>query len=228
MESGIYRLFWDSCDYYYYGQAKDIKKRISIHISNLRKNKHANKKIQSIYKKYGFPNYEVVEFCELDVIDDREQYYISKFFNEKECCNICPDARTVRGVKRSDEMKKRLSLAKIGIPSPRKGIKGIVKQSEETKEKHRKNNKGKGNPFYGKKHTEETRKKLKELGSSEKSIKRSLENLKFVTPESIKRGAENRKGWKQKEEIKKQISESVKRTKALIKQQKQKGQLKLF
>jgi len=133
-----------------------------------------------------------------------------------------------KGMKMPKEFGEAISKRKIGIPSPRKGVFGIVKQKEETKLKHSKNNTGNGNPFYGKKHTAETRKKLSDIGKSEDKIKTSLENLKKITPEDIKRGAENRKGWKQKEDVKKRISESVKRTKALIKLNKQKGQLNLF
>lgn len=43
-----------------------------------------------------------------------------------------------------------------------KGIKGVVKHSEESRKKRSSVNSGKNNPFYGKKHSEQTKEKMRE------------------------------------------------------------------
>ena len=48
--------------------------------------------------------------------------------------------------------------------------------SEETKQKHRENNKGDNNPMFGRKQSEETRKKMSEAWARRKAAKLALEN----------------------------------------------------
>lgn len=206
--SGIYKLYWENCEYFYYGQAKDINKRFAVHISNLNKKKHANRIIQNIFKKHGYPKYEIVELCDLSVITEREQFYIDKYFNDEKCCNICPEARTSLGVKRTDETKRKLSLYRAGKTAHNKGIKGVVKQSEETRQKHSNNNKGKKNPFYGKKHSKETKEKLSKISKTEKSLKASIENLSKITKEHRQKRLLKIIGRKHTEEAKFRISEA--------------------
>lgn len=207
-KSGIYKLYWENCEYFYYGQAKDINKRFNVHISNLNKKKHANRIIQNIFEKHGCPKCQVVELCDLSIITEREQFFIDKYFDNEKCCNICPKARTSLGVKRSDETKKKQSLYRTGRAPCNKGIKGIIKQSEETKQKHSNNNKGEKNPFYGKKHSSETKEKLSKLSKTEKSLKTSMENLSKITEEHRRKRLLKIIGRKHTEEAKFKISEA--------------------
>ena len=239
----------------YIGQtSQKPKNRLQQHLNYDNKVSRKASWITSLKNNGLKPIMEII--CSFDSIEecDNEEVRLIKDYKEKSfrLLNDAPGGKSNAGCKRSAETRLKISIRnkgkkgwnkgmkmpkefgeaiskrKMGIPSPRKGVFGVVKQKEETKLKHSKNNTGNGNPFYGKKHTTETRKKLSDIGKSEDKIKTSLENLKKITPEDIKRGAENRKGWKQKEDVKKRISESVKRTKALIKLNKQKGQLNLF
>lgn len=131
-----------------------------------------------------------------------------------------------KGMKMPKEFGEAISKRKIGIPSPRKGVFGIVKQKEETKLKHSKNNTGKGNPFYGKKHSEETIEKLKLISKTEKSLKTSIENLKKITPEHRQKRLLKIIGRKHTEEAKFKISEAF-RIKRELKNNKS-VQLRLF
>lgn len=74
----------------------------------------------------------------------------------------------LRGKKHSEETKRKISLARIGKPGWAKG----VRKSEETKRKISaslsKSILGEKNPFWGKKHTEETKQKLSEGVSGER------------------------------------------------------------
>lgn len=145
MKSGIYKLYWDNCDYYYVGQSKNTPKRITGHINCLKKNKHENKKLSDVVKKYGLPKGEVLIFCDVSLLTEIEQRYLDEGKNNKKCCNIVWTAMSCIGHKqkpRSKEHRERLSASLKGKP-----------KSEETKKKLRFAN-------IGKKHSEETKQKM--------------------------------------------------------------------
>ena len=89
-KSGIYKITIN--DYYIYiGQSMDIKSRWNGHLNELRQNKHYNKKFQNVFNKY--PNtikYEVVEYCDVDKLDEREMYWINYYrsFNTNHGLNM--------------------------------------------------------------------------------------------------------------------------------------------
>lgn len=62
----------------YIGSSKNIRKRLWKHRSLLRHNKHENKHFQNAWNKYGEDKfvYSVLEQCTIDVLLDKEQYYI--------------------------------------------------------------------------------------------------------------------------------------------------------
>lgn len=77
---GIYRILNTRNGKFYVGSTKNLRKRKSEHFRLLRNNKHFNRFLQSAYRldsKYF--KFEVLELVNnLDVIFDREQYYIDK------------------------------------------------------------------------------------------------------------------------------------------------------
>lgn len=89
-KSGIYKITIN--DYYIYiGQSNCLRYRINIHIKNLKDNKHCNKKFQNVFNKY--PNtikFEVIEYCDIDMLDEREMFYIDyyKSYNTKHGLNM--------------------------------------------------------------------------------------------------------------------------------------------
>ncbi len=154
MDSGIYILEWKERGYFYYGQSYQLSKREGEHFRAFRRGNHFNKRLQRTYNKYGYPKYIIVEYCEVDKLDEREQVYISANFHKKECCNLSPTASGQRGIKRSLKTREKIRQAKIGTT-----------QSDEQKENSRQlmlaryatgwsppRNKGKKNGFYKKKH----------------------------------------------------------------------------
>jgi hypothetical protein len=66
------------------------------------------------------------------------------------------------GKKHSPETKKKIADSRIGIPSPAKGIPKSEEQKRKISESLSRSIKGKKNPFWGKRHTEETKKKISE------------------------------------------------------------------
>ena len=178
IKSGIYKIFWNNNPYFYYGQAVNLTKRKNSHFGTMRLGKHKNPKIQNIFNKYGLPSFEIIEKCELSLLDQKEQIYIDMHFNNSFCCNINPLATSSKGVKHSAETieKNRLSHLKIC-----------------EKEK---------NPFYGKKHTLETRKKISDSKKNKKFPKISQSKKGTIaSSETRKKMSERRKYdgcWKAK------------------------------
>lgn len=79
--SGIYAIKNISTGHLYFGQAKNISRRKSQHLSSLRNNKHGNQHLQNAWNKYGESDFEfyVVEKCDEDLLDEKEMYYINKY-----------------------------------------------------------------------------------------------------------------------------------------------------
>lgn len=147
MNCGIYKLYWDNNNYYYFGQSSDLKTRLRKHIESLKRGDHHNRIIQRIYNKYGNPIIEVVEFCNINELCEKEQYYIDKNPGNF-LCNLCPVSESSLGYRFTEEQKKNVGNSVIGRF-----------QSDEKRKKC--SQPGVLNGMFGKKHSEETRNKLK-------------------------------------------------------------------
>lgn len=166
--SGIYKIYWQNNPYYYYGQAVNLNRRKSTHLESIKKGKHRNPKMQSIYNKYGDFIFEPIVYADYQDLNSIEQKYLDKYFNDEFCCNLCPNSFSSKGRVYSQET----------LNSIRESAKNKVKLIGEL------------NPFYGKKHTEETKRKLSELRKGKKNPKIS----------------EAKRGIKASEETKKKLS----------------------
>lgn len=126
----------------YVGSSIDVCKRRSRHFKALEKNEHENKHLQNSYNKSGKDDFTMylLEYVE-DENDllEREQYWIDKTtaFDRNIGYNNSPTAGNSIGVKHSEESKR--------------------KRSERIS--------GNGNPFYGKKHSEDSIKSMSESSS---------------------------------------------------------------
>ena len=140
MDSGIYCIFNKSNGKIYVGQSVQLKTRISQHKSELNFNNHSNKHLQSAWNKYGEDAFDfiIVEICDEEKLNDHEIWWIN-YFNSTN-----PD----NGYNLESGGNSNYHL------------------SDETKQKISENRKGKclgeDNPFYGKTHTLEVRKKISE------------------------------------------------------------------
>jgi group I intron endonuclease len=188
--SGIYKIqskaHPERC---YVGSAFVFENRWSLHKVNLRANSHHSIILQNHVNKYGIDDllFYILEPCAKELLLSREQFYIellNPFFN---VCRVAGGrtnlahseetkrkiSRAHRGIRPGEETRILLSLAQVG----NKKALGH-KQSEESKQSNRKKHlgktwtpehkllhslrmKGMNNPFYGKKHTEESRNKIK-------------------------------------------------------------------
>ena len=146
--SGIYQIqSMIKPERIYIGSSVNIHIRWRDHLYMLKKGIHENSKLQNHYNKYGKCDliFSVVIGCAKDDLISTEQFYLD---SKKHWFNICPKAMSSAGVKRSDEHKKKSRLINLGR-----------KHSEEVRQKESENRKGENNPFFNKKHSEESNEK---------------------------------------------------------------------
>lgn len=122
----IYLISWTNNNYFYIGQAQKLSYRKNVHLHTLKNKKHCNKKLQNVYNKYGVPNFHIIEDCEIEELNQREQFYLDLLFHQPECLNIAKDAfspmRGLSGKKRPEHVKEIMKKVHVG-----------AKRSEETK-----------------------------------------------------------------------------------------------
>lgn len=157
MISGIYKITNIINNKVYIGSAIKLKQRFYHHKYYLNKHKHKNKYLQLSWSKYGSDNFkfEIVEYCEVNRLIEREQYWIDKLkcYDRKIGYNINPIAGSSLGKPCSKETKLKISLANKGN-----------KWSDEAKKK-----------ITGRKYSEEHRKRISEAPiSDELRLKRSI------------------------------------------------------
>lgn len=175
--SGIYEIRNLVNGKTYVGQSINIKSRKSVHLVNLRYNRHHSKHLQNAWNKYGESNFEfgILEECSIEKLTEREQHWIDtkKAYHDEFGYNIgkCAEPSS-RGLKRSAEtinkMKearrnsekvKEVNRRKIGThdsPETIEKRREAVINSEKWKESMKKMI-GEGNPFFGKNHTAKTK-----------------------------------------------------------------------
>jgi len=143
--------------------------------------------------KYGYSKFslEILEYCEPSKCIDREQYYLDLLKPEY---NILPIAGSSFGFLHSEETKKRMSEARLGI-----------KFTDDTKIKLSEANKGKNNPLFGKTHSEETKNKISVANLGKTRSEETKAKLK-----EAKKGNQNRLGKIHSEETKVKLSEAKK------------------
>lgn len=81
MNSGIYMIINKIDNKKYIGLSKNLEKRHDTHLSDLRRNCHANSKLQYAWNKYGGDNFDfqTIEKCEENEMSEKEKYYIRKY-----------------------------------------------------------------------------------------------------------------------------------------------------
>jgi group I intron endonuclease len=201
---GIYKITNKINGKVYVGSSITLKARHDTHFHDMKKEIHFNKHLRAAAKKYGIENFEfsILELVPLEddkevlkrVLLSKEEIWIKKLnagdpefgYNRY----IIPNSPL--GITRTEEEKRNISTAKKG-----KGM-------------------GEDNPFYGKKHSEETRKKMSLSHSgavvSEETKRKMSESHKghVWTEESKSKVSRTKKGIPKSEETRRKMSEAKK------------------
>jgi len=210
--SGIYIISNTKNLKVYIGQAQNIAARWRSHKSKLKRGVHDNRHLQSAWNKYGEVtfSFRVLEYCDPEYLDDREQHFLNLYVGKSICYNIAKDATApYRGRLHTEETKlKQSESAKLRPP-----------KSEETRRKMSESLKGRkllpfsderrlnmSNARIGKHHSEETRQRM----SANRKGKPSPHKGKKLSPETCKKISEARKGIIPSDETRKKLSEKRK------------------
>lgn len=115
MKSGIYKIKNLTNCKVYVGSALDLAKRCSNHKSDLNRNRHSNKYLQSAWNKHSSENFvfEVLEYCEKEKLIEREQCWINFYKPEY---NLNPVAGSNLGRKWSKEVRETMRQARLKLP----------------------------------------------------------------------------------------------------------------
>lgn len=173
--SGIYCIENKINGKKYIGQSINCYKRIMTHKRHLSQSIDNSSVLQRAFNKYKNLNdfeFYIVEKCEIEILNERESYYIKEWNTKvRNGYNMTDGGEGSRGYVPTEETKRKISLATKGR-----------KMSEQTRENMSKGankgaNKGENNHFFGKHHTEDSKNKKREYqlnrkmtGSSSKYI----------------------------------------------------------
>lgn len=192
--SGIYVLQNIENGKSYVGGTVNLKSRKRQHFSDLKLNKHKNKRLQDAYNEYSKDafRYIILEFVDdIDNLVNKEQEWMDKLHPEYNINEIAgnymgdyirtPEAREKRRIKLlgvkpniSPEGKEARRLAMSGDRNPNRRPGAYP---PERREKIRQATLGEKNPNYGKPRPEETRKKI--------SVSNYKTYIGAVSPEGI-------------------------------------------
>lgn len=160
----VYQIRNLTNDKVYVGSTLNYTRRRNNHKMRLRLNKHHSQHLQNAWNRYGQENF-VFEI--LEEIKEQNELLAAeeKWFKRTKCIerkfgyNVCKKPG-----------------GSYGVEPWNKGRVGVF--SGETKEKQSKSKLGENNPFYGKKHTPETKKRI---SKSHKGVKFSEEHKKNIS-----------------------------------------------
>lgn len=151
---GIYMIKNSVNGKLYIGCSVDVNRRFNSHKNKLINGKHPNLHLQQSWNKYGQASFifEIIEECNDSVLYEREHYYATYYnvLDNKIGYNKLPTAKTKRPAYFTEEIKRKISESKKGIPCKYKGVKRPAEVILKMK-LNRKSTAGVNNPMYGKK-----------------------------------------------------------------------------
>lgn len=133
-KSGVYKITNIINGKLYIGSSNNCKRRLREHFSQLRHNKHFNRKLQFAFNKYGESNFnfDIIEYVKNDdLLLEREQYYLNKILFadtdrkkfKKLSYNLNYKAERGGSYEFTSEMLKNMSERVKGSKNPMFGVK---------------------------------------------------------------------------------------------------------
>jgi group I intron endonuclease len=164
--AGIYFIINNIDNKLYIGSSINCKNRAYQHVCKLNKNKHTSPHLQNAWNKYGPKNFDfLIIACVLDINDlcKIEQDFINEFksYIKSIGYNMSPTAGNTLGIKLSPETITKLSKATSGKNNPFYGKKHTDHTKRILSTKAIENNKKNGNSFLNKKHSITSKEKMR-------------------------------------------------------------------
>ena len=207
---GIYRIKNLKNKKCYYGSSKNIEKRWRTHLNNLKNGKHHNDHLQRSWDKYGEDNFvfELVEECDETLLLELEQKYLdlhpefnigikssggdnlTKNPNKEDIVRkMTQSVRKRYELMSEDERKEKHSQPMDKNPNWKGGTSfkycecGVKISPTNNSCINCRDKSGNKNPFFGKQHTEETKKRLSEKRkgtyNGEQNIPIIIDNVEY-------------------------------------------------
>jgi group I intron endonuclease len=193
----IYKIEVEGQETFYIGSAHNFHKRRLHHLNRLRRGQHRNIYLQRLFDKHGEESlsFHILE----EVVGDnedllkKEQEWIDKNDFSK-LINICPTAGNTAGRKHTEKSKMLMSKNHADVSGENNPMFGKS---------------GELSPNYGKKHSEETKRKISEGNKGKESWSKGKKRPKH----SEKMKGENNPfhGKTHTDEVKKKLSEAKKK-----------------
>jgi len=236
MDKGIYKLTNTVSGKVYIGQSENLNNREWCHFYRLKRGEHHNEILQHSYNKHGESSFvfEILEHTEN--LDNRESYWLNEYggVSSKDTYNM-KDPLTNEYC---DYTKKKIRKKFLGVDNPNYGnrwseeqkenlskkIRGLSWEERLGKEKARKAKKKLSKSQKGRKHSDETKEKIRQHNVGEKNPaygkgdrQRGEKNPmwgKTHTQEVREKLSNLHKGKILSEETRKKMSESAKKRKS--------------
>lgn len=110
-KGGLY-IIWFSDTHYYGGRTKDYKGRWCRHLYNLRRGKHVNRHMQSVFNKHGqrFEPEVITDFVTEAEQVEAEQRWLDIHHGQNGCVNLSKsaDSGMMRGRRHTEESKQKM------------------------------------------------------------------------------------------------------------------------
>lgn len=173
--SGVYCIENINTNKKYIGQSIDVNERWRKHVSELNNNSHHNDYLQKAWNKYGEDSFifYVLEYCDIEYLDEKEIYYIEIYntINRDYGYNLKSGGQFTNIY--TDELKQKISksVKESYNNSKLREARKLSALNQWADPDIKAKISGENNGMYGKHHTQETVKKLSEIGKRPKVSK---------------------------------------------------------
>ena len=159
--SGIYKFTNKLTKEIYVGQSINLAKRFLKYFTLSYLKSRESLVMSRALIKYGYSNFslEILEYCEIANLTEREQFYIDKLNPNYNTLKI---AGSSSGYKHTEETKNKISQSLKGVYVAEKAYWYGRSISEETKKLMSLKRSGELNPLYGKFHSEQSKELMRQ------------------------------------------------------------------
>ena len=179
-KSGIYLITNLITKDKYVGQSINLSKRFRKYFTLSYLKNRNSLVISRALLKYGYANFSisVLEYCNKDKLNEKEQYYIDTL---NPVYNTLKIAGSSSGYKHTQESKDKRSKILKGVYTGTKSLLYGRTHRDDTKDLMSLSKKGINNPLYGKIHTNETKELMRQKALGRQHLPSTLEKMSKVS-----------------------------------------------